>query len=221
MTPANYVQYAALRGDNSDNLPGVPGVGVKTAAKLVNTYGDIDGVYSHLDEQTPKLRENLAACEDAVRLNVELMRLIRDVDVDVDLATLRMGEPDTEALRELFDFLEFHSLHERLVEATGIDLGPSAAATEVLEAEVTELESAAEAAAALAQLAASTDPVAMVAGWDGDELAGIAVVTDRSTADVAWIAAGSLTDEAVRAAFVELPAIASHAAKPHAARRAR
>src|SRR5215218_32033 len=57
--PSRYVQYAALRGDPSDNLPGVPGVGEKTAAKLVNTYGDIDGIFEHVDEQSPKLRQNL------------------------------------------------------------------------------------------------------------------------------------------------------------------
>src|SRR5271163_1351460 len=55
--PSQYVLLAALRGDPSDNLPGVPGVGEKTAAKLLTRYGDLDGVFSHLDEQTPKLRE--------------------------------------------------------------------------------------------------------------------------------------------------------------------
>ena len=57
--PEMYVQYAALRGDNSDNLPGVPGVGEKTAAKLINKYGGLDGIFEHVDEQTPKLRESL------------------------------------------------------------------------------------------------------------------------------------------------------------------
>src|SRR5579884_2836030 len=53
VTPADYPQYAALRGDTSDNLPGVPGVGEKTAAKLINDYGDLDGIFAHLDECTP------------------------------------------------------------------------------------------------------------------------------------------------------------------------
>ena len=56
VTPAQYVEYAALRGDPSDNLPGVPGVGEKTAAKLINTYGGLDGIFANVDEQTPKLR---------------------------------------------------------------------------------------------------------------------------------------------------------------------
>jgi hypothetical protein len=73
ITPAQYVDYAALRGDNSDNLPGVPGVGEKTAAKLISSYGNLEGIYDHLDEQTPKLRENLEANRDQVFLNRKLM----------------------------------------------------------------------------------------------------------------------------------------------------
>src|SRR5918992_3912758 len=65
--PAVYPQYAALRGDTSDNLPGVPGVGEKTAAKLITTYGGLDGVFANLDIQTPKLRQSLAEHEDHVR----------------------------------------------------------------------------------------------------------------------------------------------------------
>ena len=67
--PSQYVLLAALRGDPSDNLPGVPGVGEKTAAKLLTKYGNLDGIYAHLDEQTPKLRENLATSEPLARSN--------------------------------------------------------------------------------------------------------------------------------------------------------
>ena len=65
--PALYPQYAALRGDPSDNLPGVPGVGEKTAAKLINQYGGLDGIFANVDKQTPKLRDNLAASEERTR----------------------------------------------------------------------------------------------------------------------------------------------------------
>src|SRR4030095_11661048 len=61
--PTLYVQYAALRGDPSDNLLGVPGVGEKTAAKLIMKYGGLDGIFAHVDEQTPKLKASLAAAE--------------------------------------------------------------------------------------------------------------------------------------------------------------
>ena len=56
VTPAQYPEYAALRGDNSDNLPGIPGVGEKTAAKLIQTYGGLDGIFANVDEQTPQAR---------------------------------------------------------------------------------------------------------------------------------------------------------------------
>ena len=59
VTPAQYPEYAALRGDNSDNLPGVPGIGEKTAAKLITTYGDVEGILEHVDELPPKQRQNL------------------------------------------------------------------------------------------------------------------------------------------------------------------
>nr|MDQ2725102.1 DNA polymerase I [Actinomycetota bacterium] len=121
VTPERYPQYAALRGDPSDNLPGVPGVGEKTAAKLINTYGDLDGIFAHLDDLTPKLRSSLAASEERVRLNAAATPLVRDVDVSIDAAEAALGGWDTEEVRRLFDFLEFRSLWDRFVEATDTD----------------------------------------------------------------------------------------------------
>ena len=86
--PSQYVLLASLRGDPSDNLPGVPGVGEKTAAKLLTSYGDLDGIFAHLDELTPKLRENLAANEDLARSNARIIPLVRDVPLGVDVAHL-------------------------------------------------------------------------------------------------------------------------------------
>lgn len=202
VAPADYLHYAALRGDTSDNLPGVPGVGEKTAARLVNTYGDVDGIYAHLDELTPKLRENLAANEERVRANVRLMAPVRDVDLDVDLDELVWGEIDRERLRELFDFLEFRSLHDRLAEVLGDDQGGGA---RVLEAEVTLLETAAEAADALRTLAAGEGPLAVgvPAGGPGE---GLAVVRDPADADVVVVPGPLLDDEDVLAAVADLGA---------------
>src|SRR5438045_3410687 len=90
--PKLYPQYAALRGDPSDNLAGVPGVGEKTAAKLINTYGGIDGIFANVDKNTPKLRENLEAHEAQVRQNAQATPLVRDVPLDVTLDDLRMGQ---------------------------------------------------------------------------------------------------------------------------------
>src|SRR5687768_17077354 len=115
VTPTMYPQYAALRGDPSDNLPGVPGVGEKTAAKLLNDYGDLDGVFANLERCTPKLRENLGAHEERVRLNAKATPLLREVDIDCDIDQLKMGGWDTDEVRTLFNFLEFRSLWDRLL----------------------------------------------------------------------------------------------------------
>ena len=117
VTPAQYPEYAALRGDPSDNLPGVPGVGEKTAAKLINTYGGLDGIFAHVDEQTPKLRASLAEHEERVRKNHEVMILRRDAPIELP-ESLKM-DPNMAEVQRLFDFLEFRTFAERMVEALG------------------------------------------------------------------------------------------------------
>ena len=222
--PSLYVQYAAMRGDPSDNLPGVPGVGEKTAAKLLNTYGSLDGIFAHVDEQTPKLRENLAANEDQVRTNAEVMVLVRDVDVACDLDAAVIGDIDADEVRKLFDFLEFRGKFELLDEALGGRLGGAGGGSgaEVLEAEVTEATTAAEAVALLASLAAGAGPVAVAPSWSADEgrspLAGLAVVVDGGAAEVAWLPAAVLGEGAVRDALAGLLGaggrpLAAHGAK--------
>jgi DNA polymerase I len=115
--PASYVDLAALRGDNSDNLPGVPGVGDKTAAKLVVQFGDVDGIYAHLEEVAgKKVPAMLAEHEDQVRANQRIMRLRRDVEVEADPRDLRMTGIDAAAVRELFGSLEFRALYDRFVD---------------------------------------------------------------------------------------------------------
>jgi len=81
VSPAQYPAYAALRGDPSDNLPGVPGIGEKTAAALIVKYGDLDGVLDHLDELPPRQRQNLGEHKDRVLLNRTMTWLRRDVEL--------------------------------------------------------------------------------------------------------------------------------------------
>src|SRR3954470_3352471 len=133
--PKLYPQYAALRGDPSDNLPGVPGVGEKTAAKLIMKYGGIDGIYEHVDEQTPKLRASLAEHEETVRRNADVMVLLRDIPLEIGPDGLRLEPFDREEVRKLFNFLEFRTLQERLAEAFADNEGAMATpAAAVLEA---------------------------------------------------------------------------------------
>src|SRR5437763_11770546 len=107
VTPAQYLDYASLRGDTSDNLPGVPGIGEKTAAKLITAYGGREGVYDHLDELPPKQRTNLAEAHDRVFKSREMSRLVCDVDVGATPLELRQGAFDGERVRVLFTQLEF------------------------------------------------------------------------------------------------------------------
>ena len=210
--PTKYLEYAALRGDPSDNLPGVPGVGEKTAAKLITNYGGIDGVFEHLAELTPKLRENLGAAEADVRSNVVVMRLVRDVPLDVELDELVFGDYDLEEVRQLFDFLEFRTLYDRLLEAlaaTGAAVpAPSTSDSSVIEAERSDLVTVDDAVGALTALAEGEGLLAVAATWAGQEgrspIEGLALVTDAATADVAWVPAATLEDGAVRRALAEL-----------------
>ena len=196
--PEQYVHYAALRGDPSDNLPGVPKVGEKTAARLVSTYGDLDGIFAHTAEQTPALRRNLEENEAQARTNAELMALVHDVPLEVGLGDLDQGDIVADDVLQLFGLLEFPSLVPRLAEAWPELFGDGAAAVPdapVLEAETAVVDTAADAAAALGRLAALPQ-VAVAAGWVGtpgrSELTGVALVEDSDAGDVVWIPADLL-----------------------------
>jgi DNA polymerase-1 len=208
--PEQYVQYAALRGDPSDNLPGVPGVGEKTAAKLIVKYGGIDGIYEHIDEQTPKLRQNLAEHEEAVRTNAMVMVLRRDAPVTVDPDELVVGDHDMDEVRQLFDFLEFRTLYDRLLEALGaVEEGaPSPPPEDVLEAERTDVTEPAGAAELLRSLADVDEPLAVAPAWRGVEgrspLEGLAWVVDAAGGEVAWVPASTLAHDDVLAALTHL-----------------
>jgi DNA polymerase-1 len=200
VTPAQYPEYAALRGDPSDNLPGVPGVGEKTAAKLITTYGGLDGIFAHLDELTPKLRSSLAEAEARVRKNLEVSVLRRDAPVEIpDDLVIR---PNQAEVKRLFDFLEFRTFEARLAEA----LGPAAAVIasadrSELHPELTISESPAQSAAALT----APDAVSLAAAYDGEpgrsNVIGLAVVTHAALADVLWIPGEHLEEADVAAAL--------------------
>ena len=214
VTPKQYVEYAALRGDPSDNLPGVPGVGEKTAAKLITTYGGLDGIFANVAAQTPKLRENLTANEAQARSNAALMVLRRDAPVEVELAALTV-DPDHEETKRLFDFLEFKSLHDRLYEALGAaGAAPPSSTGEVLHPEITAIADAAAAHDLLARL----DRLDVAPSWSGlpgrSDLQGLAVVVDPAVAEVAWLPAALLLDVSVLEALGAHRALRAHHAKP-------
>ncbi|MGH7825057.1 MAG: DNA polymerase I, partial [Candidatus Binatia bacterium] len=116
VSPDKWTDFVALKGESSDNLPGVPGVGDKTAAQLVNKYGDIEQVIAHAGELSPKLRDAIKERANQVRINKELGRLLDDVPLDLDPSAIQLQPWDEEEVRKLFTSLEFRTLHERLKE---------------------------------------------------------------------------------------------------------
>ena len=116
VTPASYPDLAALVGESSDNLPGVPGVGNKTAAKWINTYGDLDGIVAHAPEIKGKVGQSLRDHLDQVLTNRRLNRLVDDLELPLTIEDLRLRAWDREGIHQVFDGLEFRVLRDRLFE---------------------------------------------------------------------------------------------------------
>lgn len=119
LTPAQYPDFAALRGDPSDNLPGIPGVGEKTATKWIKQYESLAGLVDHLAEVTGKVGDSLRTNIDNVLLNRRLTELIRDVELPVAPGDLAAAVFDREELHSIFDDLQFRTLRKRFLENFG------------------------------------------------------------------------------------------------------
>ena len=213
VTPAQYLDYASLRGDTSDNLPGVPGIGEKTAAKLITTYNDLEGVYDHLDELPPKQRTNLGEAKDRVFKNREMSRLHTDVGLDgLTIEDLRQGAFDGEKLRVLFNQLEFRTLLPRVLDAVGqVSEAPEA---ESLDVEVTIARDAKAAVKALTD-AKKAEQVAIEPRWEGARIVGFAISTGS---DSVYVDGDLAQDASVKKALDALlgpggPPLTAHRAK--------
>lgn len=115
LAPGQLVDFKALVGDKSDNIPGVPGIGEKTATRLLQQYGSLEGIYEHLDEiEPPKVKEALAASREAVFQYRRLVTIVQDAPVVLDLEGCRTGQYDVERVKALFRELEFRTLLDRL-----------------------------------------------------------------------------------------------------------
>ncbi|WP_007023424.1 DNA polymerase I [Saccharomonospora iraqiensis] len=114
LSPDQYPDFAALRGDPSDNLPGIPGVGEKTATKWIRQFGSLDALVDRVDEVKGKVGDTLRAHLDSVVLNRQLTELIRQVPLEVTPADLALRPWDRDAVHRVFDELEFRVLRDRL-----------------------------------------------------------------------------------------------------------
>jgi DNA polymerase-1 len=119
VTPVQYLDFVALKGDTSDNIPGVPGVGDKTAARLVQEFGSTEALVDRIDELKGKLKDNVEAASDRLALNKQLAAIVIDLPLELEPEDCVMGEWDPEAVRSLFISLEFRSLLDRLQEVGG------------------------------------------------------------------------------------------------------
>ena len=116
LPPERYLDYVALKGDPSDNILGVPGVGEKTASKLVNDFGSVEELLRRTAELKGKLRSSIEEAGDRLELNKQIARLETDLDLDIEPDDAQMGEWDMDAVHRLFTSLEFRTLLERLEE---------------------------------------------------------------------------------------------------------
>jgi len=208
--PDQYPAYAALRGDPSDNLPGVPGVGEKTAAKLITQYGDLDGIFAHVSEQTPKLQAALRDNEAVARKNLELMVLRHDAPIDFVLDHVGIT-PDMGKVTELFRALEFRNMGQRLGEVLGLlgvgvpastDGADEIEATVAVERRVLSAEVVVGSVSESLSRLRGISEVAVAGHWSGQPgrstLTGVACVLDLESCEVAWFDQVALTDPDVR-----------------------
>lgn len=219
VTAAQYPEYAAMRGDASDNLPGVPGIGEKTAASLLQRFSSLEGVYAHIEELPPKQRQNLAEWRDRVFLNLEMTWLRRDVPEALALSSVDLvqGAWDPEDVRVLFNQLSFRTLLNRLLETVG---GASESEAKRITAEAETLREAAKVEGAVREIRRRGERFAVEPSWDGvaghSPLSGLALSLEGESP---WfVDASLLRDAQVLAAFSDLfaadgPPLVAHRAK--------
>ncbi|MGQ7870146.1 DNA polymerase I [Sunxiuqinia sp. sy24] len=112
--PEQVIDILGLMGDSADNIPGCPGIGPKTAMKLISAYHSIDGIYEHINELKGKQKENLVNYEKQVRLSRKLATIVLDVPVDFDEKSLTKDEANLEVLRDIYNELEFRTMAQKL-----------------------------------------------------------------------------------------------------------
>jgi DNA polymerase-1 len=205
-------------------LEGVPGVGEKTAAKLINQYGSLESIFDAADAQTPKLKESLHASRERVTRNAKIMVLRRDAPIGINVLE-SAPKPNIAALQKWFETLEFKSMLARTKDAFARFIPEVSTlsveheveqASAAVEVETTFAKSASDAVAAI-DAADGSYGIVLAAGWLNEEqrsLDGIAVVVDHTQNRVVWIPALIAEDKAVLARFSTTSCISGHHVKP-------
>jgi DNA polymerase I len=165
VTPEQVPDFIGLKGDTSDNIPGVPGIGDKTAGQLVSQYGSLEGVLDHVDELSPARAKALREHAEQARASKELATMRRDLELDVDPAALVLSPPDRSELTEIFRRFEFRNLLGRVDD---LDEALPAAAVEVAGVDVPWREGELEQVVGPAALALEGDRFALAR--DGEEV---------------------------------------------------
>ncbi len=165
ITPAQYLDFVALKGDSSDNIPGVPGVGDKTAAKLVNQFGSVEELVGNTEMLKGKQKENVVASAERLGLNKELARIDTALELPVDPDDCVMGEWDADEVRRLFSSLEFRSLFDRLQEIGNVKPKVDVAELDLREVTADELPA----------IWAGGAPVGVQLDADDDDVRGVAL----------------------------------------------
>lgn len=175
LQPRQFIDYKALVGDTSDNIPGVSGIGAKTAVKLLQEFDNLENLLQHAEEvEPPRFRDLLAGSADVAMLSKRLATIVKDVPLDVDLSKSRFTGPDYPRLRELFRELEFKTLLRRLPEETA--QGSLFSASEMLPkvskpaVAVSLVQSSAELNELLKEISAAKEVVVRI---DGSSLRGV------------------------------------------------
>ncbi len=229
VTPMQYPDYAALRGDSSDNLDGVPGVGEKTAAKLISKYKSLKAVFDAADEQTPKLRQSLHENRDRVIRNAELMVLRRDAPVDIELSETA-PRPNLKQIQQMFETLEFKNMFAKaksIFADFAVDNSESVtidSQTDSTSVESASLDPIVVVCGTLAETITSLEgfrtqgSVSIAGGWLGEagrsELDGVAMTSSNGSGAVAWIPLAMLEQREVLDLIGKFPSLYMHHAKP-------
>ena len=131
ITPDQVIDTLALMGDTSDNVPGVEGIGLKTAAKLIQEFGSIENIYANIDKIKGKRRENLEKAQEYISLSQQLVTLKRDAELDFSLELARFKKPDLSKINPLLEQLELKRFYNPLAE-----LASGSTATDQVKTEV-------------------------------------------------------------------------------------